>query len=155
MTNNDIIRRLRYTFDYDDSTMISIFMLADFSVTRTQISGWLKPDSNPDSVECEDQELAHFLNGLIIKMRGKKDGPQLEPEKKLTHNITFKKLKIALNLKSEDILDIMTLADFKMSAHELSAFFRKPGNKHYRQCGDQIMRNFLQGLQMKLRPDDK
>ena len=151
MTNNDIIRRLRYVFNFDDTNMISIFNLSDLTVTRAQISNWLKPDNDPDTEKCDDLELAHFLNGLIIKMRGKKEGQQFEPEKKITHNMTFKKLKIALNLKSEDILDIMMLADFKMSKHELSAFFRKPGHKHYRQCGDQIMRNFLQGLQIKYR----
>ena len=51
-----------------------------------------------------------------------------------------------------DILAILSLADFSMSKHELSAFFRKPGHKHYRECKDQILRNFLGGLQHKMRP---
>ena len=61
------------------------------------------------------------------------------------------KLKIALNLKSEDVLEILQLAEFQLSKHELSAFFRKPGHKHYRDCKDQVLRNFLKGLQMKYR----
>jgi len=61
------------------------------------------------------------------------------------------KLKIALNLKAEDVLEIMELAGFLMSKHELSAFFRKPGHKHYRECKDQILRNFLKGMQLKYR----
>jgi len=71
----------------------------------------------------------------------------------LTNNSIFRKLKIALDLKGEDILHIMDLADLHMSEHELSAFFRKPGHKHYRLCKDQILRNFLKGLRLKYRPD--
>ena len=61
------------------------------------------------------------------------------------------KLKIALNLQAEDILAIMEKSDFRLSKHELSALFRKPGNRHYRECQDQFLRNFLKGLQLKLR----
>ena len=63
------------------------------------------------------------------------------------------KLKIALNLKAEDVLEIMYLSDWRMSKHELSAFFRKPGHKHYRDCKNQILRNFLKGVQLKYRPN--
>jgi uncharacterized protein YehS (DUF1456 family) len=155
MNNNDILRRLRYTFEYGDSKMISLFGLGNLKVTREQISSWLKKEDHPDYKECNDIQMATFLNGLIIEKRGKKDGPQPEPEKKLTNNIIFTKLKIALNLKAEDVLAIMELAEFKMSKHELSAFFRKPGNRHYRTCQDQILRNFLKGVQLKYRPNEK
>lgn len=154
MTNNDTLRRLRYAFSLSDSQMIAIFALADFKTNREQVSNWLKKDDDDAYVECEDVELAAFLNGFINEKRGKKDGPQIKPETRLTHNLVFKKLKIALNLKSEGILDILELADFNLSEHELSSFFRKPGNKHYRVCKDQIMRNFLKGVQIKYRKDD-
>ena len=55
----------------------------------------------------------------------------------------------------EDILETLKVVDFKLSKHELSAFFCKPDNKHYRECGDQILRNFLMGVQLQLRPEDK
>lgn len=151
MTNNDVLRRIRYTFDFDDSKMIAIFGLADCTVTREQISDWLKKDDNPAFQECSDTELATFLNGLINDKRGKKEGPQPTPEKRITNNIILKKLKIALNLKDDDILQIMEFADFSLSKHELSAFFRKAGHKNYRECKDQILRNFLQGVQFKYR----
>jgi uncharacterized protein YehS (DUF1456 family) len=151
MTNNDILRRLRYTFDFNDSKMIAVFGSADHQVTREQISAWLKKDDDPAYQECSDTLLAIFLNGLINDKRGKKEGPQPEPEKRLTNNIIFMKLKIALNLKAEDVLEVLGLVDFRISKHELSAFFRKPGHKHYRNCQDQILRNFLNGLQIKYR----
>lgn len=151
MDNNDILRRIRYTLDLNDTKMISIFSLADYAVTREQISDWLKKDEDPAMKKINDITLATFLNGLIIDRRGKKEGPQPVPEKRLTNNIVFTKLKIAMNLKAEDILEILNLSGVTISKHELSAFFRKPDHKHYRECKDQILRNFIHGLQLKYR----
>lgn len=153
MDNNDVLRRIRFVFDFNDSKMISLFGLADLQVTREQVSAWLKKEGDPALVECSDTELAIFLNGLIIDKRGKKDGPPPEPERRLNNNIIFRKLKIALDLKAEDILEVLTLAEVKASKHELSAFFRRPGHKHYRDCNDQMLRNFLKGVQLKYRAE--
>ena len=89
MTNNDVLRRIRYTFDFDDSKMIAIFGLADLTVTRAQISDWLKKEDDPAYLPCEDAEFAAFLNGLIIDKRGKKEGAQPAAEKRLTNNLIF------------------------------------------------------------------
>ena len=151
MNNNDILRRIRYTFDFNDSKMIAVFGLADHQVTREQISDWLKKDDDPAYQQCSDTQMAIFLNGLINDKRGKKEGPQPEPEQRLTNNIIFRKLKIALDLKAEDVLEIMIMAGLRISKHELSAFFRRPDHKNYRECDDQILRNFLKGLQLKYR----
>ena len=153
MTNNDILRRIRYSFDFSDSRMIAIFAKADCQVTREQVSAWLKKDDDPAFVKCSDAQLAIFLNGLIIDRRGKKEGVQPEPEQRLTNNIVFRKLKIGLDLKAEDVLEILELGGMRISKHELSALFRKPGHKHYRECNDQILRNFLNGMQNKYRKD--
>ena len=151
MTNNDVLRRIRYTFNFDDSKMIAIFALAGLELTRAEISDWLKKDDDPDYKNCGDLQLATFLNGLIIEKRGKKDGPQPEPEKTLNNNIIFRKLKIALNLQADEVIAMINKADFRISKHELSAFFRKPGHKHYRECKDQVLRYFLKGMQLKYR----
>ena len=151
MVNNDILRRIRYTFDFDDSKMMAVFALADMPVTRAQISDWLKKEDDPAYQECSDAQFAAFLNGLINDKRGKKEGSQPEPEKKLNNNIIFRKLKIALDLKAEDVLALLKRVDFRLSKHELSAFFRKPGHKHYRECKDQVLRNFLKGMQLEYR----
>ncbi|RTZ64076.1 MAG: DUF1456 domain-containing protein [Aquificaceae bacterium] len=153
MTNNDVLRRLRYTFNLNDKKMMEIFALSGKKVTREEVSNWLKKDDDPDYKSINDTNLASFLNGFITKKRGKKEGPLPVPEKKLNNNNIFMKLKIALSLQAEDVLDVLLLANFKMSKHELSAFFRKPGHKHYRECKDQILRNFLQGIQLKYRVD--
>lgn len=64
----------------------------------------------------------------------------------LTNNDILKKLRIALELKDEDIIHILKLADFTVSKSELSALFRKDDHPNYVACGDQLLRNFLQGL---------
>jgi uncharacterized protein YehS (DUF1456 family) len=149
MNNNDILRRIRYTFDFNDTKMIELFALADHLVTRAEISDWLKKDDDPAYKELQDVEMAIFLNGFINEKRGKKEGVQPEPEKRLNNNIILRKLKIALNLKDEDILEILMLADLRISKHELSAFFRNPNQEQYRLCKDQVLRNFLFGMQKK------
>ena len=148
---NDILRRVRYIFDFNDDKMIALFALADYEVTRAQISDWMKQEEDAAYKKLSDPLLAMFLNGLINDKRGKKDGPKPKPETDLSNNAIFMKLKIALSLQAEDILAIMDSQDFRMSKHELSAFFRKVGHKHYRECKDQILRVFLKGLQLKYR----
>jgi uncharacterized protein YehS (DUF1456 family) len=152
LTNNDILRRIRYTFDLKDSAMIEIFSSADFNATEGQVASWLKKEEDDTFLKLNDTELAVFLNGFINFKRGKRDGLQPKPEEHLNNNMVFQKLRIALNLKAVDILDILQLADFQLSKHELSAFFRKPDKKNYRECEDQILRNFLLGIQCQLRP---
>ena len=155
MTNNDVLRRLRYTFDISDSKMIAIFGLADLQVTREQVSDWLKKDDDPAYQDCSDAQLAIFLNGLIIEKRGKKEGPQPKPETRLTTNNIFRKIRIALNLQAEDVLEILALVNVRISNHELSAFFRRPDHKHYRECKDQLLRYFLKGVQLRYRDNIK
>lgn len=151
MTNNDILRRLRYVFDFGDDQMIALFREGGREVDRAQVSDWLKKEGDPAHVACEDVVLATFLNGLIIDRRGRRDGAQPKPEQRLNNNEILTKLKIALSLRSEDLIEVMQLAEYHVSEHELSAFFRKPTHRHYRQCKDQMLRNFLRGLQIKLR----
>ena len=69
----------------------------------------------------------------------------------MTNNYILWKLRIALQLKDSDIIDILKLADFDITKPELSALFRREDHKNYRQCGDQILRRFLDGLIIRYR----
>jgi len=152
---NDCLRRVRYILDLSDDQMIAVFSEAEKDVTRAQVSAWLKQEEDPDYEECKDVVFATFLNGLINKLRGKKEGAQALPEEKLNNNLIFRKLKIAFDLQADEILSLLAKVDLTISKHELSAFFRKSGHKHYRECKDQILRNFLMALQIQYRDDDK
>jgi uncharacterized protein YehS (DUF1456 family) len=151
VTNNDVLRRLRYAFEYNNSTMSDIMALSGQTPSREQMIGWLSKDDESDFGAMADIDLARFLNGFIVHKRGRKDGPQPEAESRLNNNIIFRKLKIALDFKDDDIMAVMALADFRLSKPELSAFFRRADHKHFRACQDQVLRNFIKGLQLKFR----
>jgi uncharacterized protein YehS (DUF1456 family) len=151
MTNNDILKRVRYIFDYSDDQMIAIFESADYKVTRSLVTDWLKSDDHEDFKEIHDDQLAIFLNGLINEKRGKKEGTQPKPEKILDNNTILKKFKIALKLRTEDITELFKLAGKPVSPHEVTAFLRNPKQNQYRPFLDQYLRNFLNGLQIKIR----
>jgi len=69
----------------------------------------------------------------------------------LSNNDIFKKLRVAHKLRDTDIIDICKLVDFKVSKGELGALFRNEEHPKYMECGDQILRNFLNGLVIHLR----
>ena len=64
----------------------------------------------------------------------------------MSNNDIFKKLRVALQLRDDDIIKILQLVDFRITKSELGAFFRKEDHPNYQECGDQILRNFLNGL---------
>lgn len=152
MNNNDVLKSIRYTFNFDDTEMIKLFSLANVEVTRAQISEWLKKDDDEAYKTIVDSFMSAFLNGFILLKRGSKDEERPVNEKRLNNNIILRKIKIALQLKDEDIMELLLLADFQISKHEISAFFRKPDQNQFRVCKDQILRKFMFGLKLKIRP---
>lgn len=149
MTNNDIFRRIRFLYNYSDSKMLSIYNLTDFKTEEAQIKDWLQREDEESYLEMQDVDLATFLDGLIIEKRGRREGELPKPEKVLNNNIILKKLKIALNLTSDEMLELLHSTDIKISKHELSAFFRNSNHNSYKPCLDQYLRNFLNALQQK------
>ena len=134
--------------------MLSIFKLGGYEATKPELSTWLAHEEEPEFVLCEDEKLCRFLNGLIIKNRGSKGDDTPEPELVLSNNMVLRKLKIALNLQADDLLEILKLNEFTLSKHELSALFRRPDHKNYRECLDQLLRNFLDGMEKHYRKEN-
>ena len=155
MDNNDILRRLRYALDISDSAMIHIFKHAGHDISGSALLDILKKEEEEGYAPCGDRELGLFLDGLIIQRRGRKETTDPEPLEKpeviLSNNMILKKLRIALDFKEDDMIEMFKLSEFDISRPELSALFRKQGHKHYKVCGDQILRNFLQGLTVHFR----
>ena len=150
MTNNDVFRRLKYAFNYNPEKIILLFAQVGVKVDRVDISKYLEKDTDEkENTSLTDFQFASFLNGMIVENRGKKDGQIPVSEKELDNNIIFRKLRIALNLKDTDILELLKLAGFNFGKSELSAFFRKPTHQHYKKCQDQVLRNFLNALFLK------
>ncbi|ADY53812.1 protein of unknown function DUF1456 [Pseudopedobacter saltans DSM 12145] len=69
----------------------------------------------------------------------------------MSNNEIFKKLRVALHLRNDEIIEIMGLVDFRITKSELGAFFRKEDHPNFKKCGDQVLRNFLNGLVIHMR----
>lgn len=161
MINNLVLRRLRYALNLREESMVDIFALSAHKITKFSISCLLKKDDDEAFVECTDVVLEKFLDGLIIKNRGVREDNASNPAKsttevvRLNNNIIMKKLRIALEFKDDDMLDVMKKAGFRFSKTELTALFRKRGTRNFKPCGNQLLRNFLIGLCEKFRPSEK
>lgn len=154
MTNNDILRRFRYALDISNPAMIEIFRLSGHAIEPPALIDLLRKEDDPGFVECGDTLLDLFLDGLIVQKRGPREpapGQQIAAHTLLTNNIILRKLRIALELKEDDMIALMRLAGVVISKSELSALFRNQGQKNYKECGDQFLRNFLKGLTLRHR----
>jgi uncharacterized protein YehS (DUF1456 family) len=154
MINNDVLRSIRYMLDLSDIKVVEIARLADpaFPLEKADVQAFLRKDDDPDYVECSDRVLAHFLDGLVIFFRGRNDTlPPRPVETRTTNNVVLKKLRVAFELKDVDMHEVFAAAGFPVSKPELTALFRQPGHKNYRACGDQMLRNFLKGLTLRVR----
>lgn len=78
MDNNDVFKKLRVALHLRDDEIIDILKLVDFKITRSELSAIFRKDDHPNYKPCGDQLLRNFLNGLIIHMRGKKDGESFD-----------------------------------------------------------------------------
>ena len=159
MTNNDILRRLRFAFDFSDQAAVKLFILdpsSNIKIDKKAFINRICKEDDDDFVACSDAELAAFLDGLIVSKRGLREPVQaVQPVKndfRLSKNDILKKFRIAMNFKEQDMLDTLKLGGSELSKSELGALFRKPQHKHYRSCGGQVLRNFIKGLTATLRP---
>jgi len=156
MTYNDILRRVRYALNLSDAKLVKTFALGGQTVTVEQARAWMGKEDDEGVEMLPGPAFADFLDGLVIDRRGPRDPALPEPprERILSNNAIFKKLRIALVLDEPTVLAMLEQGGQPLSKHELSALFRKPKHKHYRACGDQVLRAFLKGLTLTLRPQE-
>ena len=154
MINNDVLRSIRFMLDLSDLKVVEIVRLvdADFAIEKADVQALLKKEDEPGYLECSDRLLARFLDGLVLHFRGRDRGRAPRPlETKITNNVVLKKLRVAFELKDVDMHQVFHDADFAISKPELTALFRSPEHKNFRLCGDQMLRNFLRGLTVRVR----
>lgn len=169
MDNNDILIRVRYALDIKNQDMIEIFKLGGIEVTKEDVLKILtkskedfddvEVEENDDQIKCNNKMLEAFLNGFITFKRGKQEerpGQPQNPEPTVqksdnVNNMLLKKLKVALQLTTEEMLDILDDGGIAVSKGELGAILRKPGHRNYKECGDNFARKFLKGLTIKYR----
>lgn len=158
MIHNDVLRRIRYALAINDTAAISIFKLVNYDMELPYLHAIMKKEDEDGYLPCRDKIIALFLDGLIIKNRGKQEGQEprvLSAGERLSNNEVLRKIRIAMSYKDEDMIEILDLANFQIGKSELSALFRKPEHRNYKAAGDQVVRNLLQGMVKKYRPDAK
>ncbi len=147
MTNNDVLRSVRYILNANETKLMEIFSLSHFKISKEDLSSFLKQEDEEGYKNCGDKVLARFLDGLVIYKRGKKEDNTAPPlDLSITNNIILKKLRIAFELKDSDIINLIAKAGIKISKSELNAFFRSTDHRNYRDCGNQFLRNLLKGM---------
>ena len=152
MTNNTVIRSLRYMLEINNPKIIEICKLGGIEVLKNDVHAFMRNEEDPEYLECNDEIMAHFLNGIVIFKRGKDETrPAMPIELPMSNNQILKKLKVTFELKEEDLLALITSTGFSFGKSELSSFLRKKDHRNYRPCGDQVLRYFLKGLTLKLR----
>lgn len=153
MINNDVLRSLRYMLDINDAGLVDIIALGGGKVGKGALNVYLKKEEEDGFQPCPDEVMARFLNGLVIHLRGREEGrPEPTLDLPMSNNTVLKKLRVAFNLKEDDMFAVFALSGLRVTKPELSSFFRKEGQRNYRGCGDQILRNFLKGLTLRVRP---
>ncbi|MFN5985133.1 MAG: DUF1456 family protein [Fluviicola sp.] len=151
MDNNFVFYKLRKIFSWDEEELGQLYKSVDYPVSPLDLFAWMKQEQYEGFKEMPDQALNALLNALIISKRGMKDNQIPEHEPVVFNNLTFRKLKIALTLKDDEIIELMKAADMRIGKAELSSFFRDKKHPHYRICGDQFLRNFIKGIELKYR----
>ncbi len=147
MTNNTVLRGVRYLLNVPDFKLKEIIALSGMLVKDADLISYLKSDEEEGYVECPDVVMANFLDALILFKRGRDESRPLPPiEIPITNNIILKKLRVAFQLKDTDIISLIQKSGLTLTKTELSAFFRQPGHRNYRECHDQYLRNLLKGL---------
>ena len=147
MNNNDILRRLRYAFNFTDAEVVKIIAHVEGEVDSVQVGRWLKHEEHADFQPLTDSGLCRFLDGLIIEKRGPRpDGGTPQPLERMSRNEVLKKLRIALALREEGMMDVFKHAEFVVTKAELGSFFRKEGQRNFAKCPEQVLRKFIHGL---------
>ncbi len=152
MNHNDVLRRLRYALDQNDAGVTRLFRIGGLELREGELKSYMAKEGDEDFVPCPGRALTAYLDGLVIDRRGPRD-PSLPapPKALLDNNLLLKKLRIALELQEEDMIAVLDMGGMDVTPSELGALFRKPDHKHFRPCGDQLLRNFLNGLTFKFR----
>ena len=151
MHNNDLIRSLRFLLKINNPKIADICQLSGLTVPVSEIDRFSKDPEDPQYLQCSDKVLSHFLDGLVIWKRGKDDTrPPAPLETSISNNTVFKKLRVAFHLQEADLISLMNESGLPFAKAEISAFLRKKGHRNYRECGDQVLRNFLKSLAARL-----
>jgi len=152
MNTNDVLKRVRFAVRMSDADMMEALALGGRPISREELDSYFLKEEEEGYALCPRNVLEALLDGMIAKKRGVRESTPVTPSAQaaaaatLDNNMILKKLRIAFELKEEDLLAAMKLGGMEPSKNELSALFRRKDQKNYKECMDQFLRNFLAGL---------
>jgi uncharacterized protein YehS (DUF1456 family) len=138
--------------EFNNAKIVEVCGLSGQVITAAQVHEFLREEEDPEAQGCPGDVLGHFLDGLIFLNRGRDESrPRLPLELPISNNLVIKKLRVAFQLREPDLLEIISCTGFNFGKPELTAILRNRDHGNYREAGDQVLRNFLRGLTMRLR----
>jgi len=147
VSTNEILYRIQKSLNLSLDDMLEAYKLEDYKMKDSHLNALLKRRLDKGFELCSYEELGVFLDGFITLKRGQ--SPKKENDDKtveLTNNLILKKLRIALELKENEIEIIFGLADMELSKQELKSLFRKENHKNFKKCSGELLLSFLEGL---------
>jgi uncharacterized protein YehS (DUF1456 family) len=146
MINNYVLKEIVKALDLNGIEVMKIYQLVDKKITIEDVIDVLREEHDPEFILLNDDGFLLFLDGLIIDRRGSTDKKPLRFTKvKVTNNLILKKLRVAFDLKDEDMVEIFSHENFEISKSELTPYFRKKGHKNYKQCSEAMLKSFIKG----------
>ena len=146
MTNNYILSSIMDSLKLDKVDILKSYKLADKKITQDDVDDILREPSDEKFILLSNEGFELFLNGFISYKRGPSDKKAKKQKIYFSNNIILKKLKIALDLKDEDIIAIFEKDGLEITKSQLTAYFRRDGHINYRKCSDSLMKRFINGL---------
>ena len=117
MTNNDILRRIRFALELNDAQMVAVFAQSEVTLSEADVVAYMAKEHEAHVKVCSGTLLAQFLDGLILEKRGprKEGAPVAPPVEELTNNGVFKKLRIALSMQEKEVLAALAAGGQKLA----------------------------------------
>jgi len=147
MTNNYVLTSIMKALKLDILDILKSYKFVDKKITQDDVDDILREPSDEKFILLSDEGFELFLNGFIIFKRGPSNKKGKKQKIYFSNNIILKKLKIALNLKDEDIIEIFANDGLEITKSQLTAYFRRDGHINYRKCGDSMLKRFIKGLE--------
>ena len=147
MKTNDILYKIQKALNLSQEEMLEAYKLADYKIEASHLDSLLKRRQDEGSKLCSYEELGVFLDGFVILKRGPSPKKTNNNEAvELTNNLILKKLRIALELKEAETEIIFSLGEAELSKQQLASLFRKEGHKNFKECSDELLMAFLEGM---------
>ncbi len=147
INTNEILFRIQKALNLTTEEILEAYKLEDYTMEASHLESLLKRRQDDGSILASYEELGVFLDGLVTLKRGPSPKKANEDEAvELTNNLILKKLRIALELKEPETEIIFGLAEVELSKQQLASLFRKKGHKNFKECSNELLMAFLDGL---------